>query len=227
MVQLSIPREYWRGFAELRELKEGQIQELVSALAQEEPVSGRTSLHMRMASEVENIGNSELSAITDALISLVGLRDTLRIDIPEFVGTIADAMNQSGDENLALPDEESRESFEAKLAQLLEIDSLEVTAKAIGLSREQAHTIHGNPRVLTDVRPIFSSEPAEISLWGAMVIHALKLEYHEGRQLEELYIALSTREIDDLIEVLERAKSKAEILKQWIQDSPVPYMEAE
>lgn len=205
------------------------MQDLVSALEGQPPTPNRSDLYDRVASQVgrETIGPSELKAMLDALISLFALRDGMEMNTPEFVGAIADAMEQSGIDSLEFFEVEHRETFEARLTQFLEIDSLEVAAKAISLSYEQEHTLHGNPRILTDVRPIFSSEPEDVYLRGAMVMHTLKFEYHEGREIKEMFIALDSEEVEELIGALERAKSKAESLKQWIQESPVDYIEAE
>jgi hypothetical protein len=227
MARLSIPQEYHAGFAGLRNLDSSRAQELVSALREVQPVRKRSALYAHVAANVESIGRSELDEIMDTLVSLFTLRDDLGIDTPEFVSTVSEAMDQSGFDGVSFPDQESRESFEAVLAQILEIDSLGLAAKALSLVYEQDHIVHGVPRVLTDVRPIFSSDPADPSIRGAMVIHTLKLEYHDGRTVNELFAALNAEQVDDLIKVLKRAKSKAESLEQWLQESPISYVEPE
>ena len=174
-----------------------------------------------------SIEDPELDAVLDALLSLFSLRDELGLSTSELVDTVADALDASGLDELAFADEENRESFKAVLAEFFEVEALEVTAKAIGLVYEQDHIIHSNPRILTDVRPIFSSDPSEIFVRGAMVTHTLKVEYHEGSRVEELSLALNARQLDRLIEVLERARTKAEILEQSLRESDFGYVESE
>jgi hypothetical protein len=228
MAELTIPKEYRRGFAELLSLvKKDRAQELVAALEEVRPIRNRAALRATVASKVGGIGRRELNELVNTLISLFAVRDNLSVPTPEFVGTISDAMGRIESDDLAFPDRESRESFEAVLAQILEIDSLEIAAKAISLVYEQDHIVHGPPRVLTDIRPIFNSDTAELSIRGAMVTYTLKLEYHEGSEVEELFLALNAEQVDGLIEALERAKSKAEKLEQWVRDSEVRYVEAE
>lgn len=227
MQQLSIPEEYRPGFAELRGLSEDQARELVSALEEIQPVRRRASLYARVASEAKNIERPELDEILDMLISLFDLRDDMSISTPEFVRTISNVMDGSGVEDLAFTEEGSRDFFEATLTQLLEIESFEVAAKALSLVYEQDHLVHGNFRVLTDMRPIFSSQPTGPSARGAMVTYTLKFEYHDGSEIRELFVALNARQVDQLAEATERAKMKAEELKRFLQGSDIHYVESE
>lgn len=208
-------------------LKAPQVEELVTAFAAQQPTNRRLRLRANVASEVGSIEDSELGAVVDTLISLFGVRDGLNMATPEFVGTVADAVERSEADELAFPDAKARRTFEAALTRLLDIQPLEVAAKAIGLAYEQDHIIHGKPRVLTDVRPIFDSDPAEPDLRGAMVVHTLRLDYHEGGRIEELFLALDADELDELIEALERARSKAGTLKRFLEGSDIHYVESE
>jgi hypothetical protein len=227
MARLTIPEELRQGFAALLDLEAPQVEELASALGALRPTNSRISLRANVASDVKSIEGPELNAVVDTLISLFSLRDSLGMATPEFTGTIADAVERSEPDQLAFPDAKARQTFEAVLAQLLEIESLEVAAKAIGLAYEQDHIIHGRPRVLTDVRPIFGSDPAKPDLRGAMVVHTLRVDYHEGARVEELFLALDADELEELIEVLERAKLKGEALKRFLQGSDIHHVESE
>lgn len=228
MVQLSIPSEYRRGFAALLTLREDQVQELASVLEEGQALRSRGELQLEMAAKVESIERDDLEEVIDTLISLFSLRDNMSLPTPFFVDILSDAMNESQDETLALSDEVSRESFNAKLTRFLEIGYLEVAAKAISLGYEQDHILHGDARVLTDIRPIFTSEPEEPVMRGAMVTYTLKVEYHAGSRIEETFVNMSSPQIDQLIESLERARSKAENLKAVLRDvEHVRYVEGE
>lgn len=228
MAELTIPREYRQGFAELLRLaKKDHAQELLSALHEVRPVRSRTALRAELGSRVEGIEPSALPEVVDTLISLFTVRDSLNVPAPEVAATMADAVNRSGFDDLALPDKESRESFEAVLVRVLGIEPLEVAAKAINLVYEQDHLVHGTPRVLTDVRPIFDSDGIDPSMRGAMVTYTVKFEYHEGRDVKEMFAALNAEQVDGLIQALERAKSKAGTLERWVRDSDISYLEDE
>jgi hypothetical protein len=227
MAQLSIPDEYRVGFKALRNLKGDQAQQLSKALREVPPVRSRRGLRASVASRVGGVERSELNEVLDALISLLALRDNLGMSISELVGAIADAMDESEFGDLGFPDGESRQAFEGLLTDALTVESFGLAAKAISLAYEQDHIVHSFPRVFTDIRPIFDSDLAEPSLRGAMVTYALKLEYHEGSRVQELFLDLSAGQVDALIEALERAKAKAENLKEFLEKSDIDYVEAE
>lgn len=227
MEQLTIPEEYRSGFAGLRALGKDQADELISALHNVQPVRRRASLYARVASEAKSVERSQLDEMLDVLISLFALQDDMSMSTAEFVRTISDAMDRSGVEDLTFTEKVERSSFETVLTQLLEIEAFEVTAKALSLVYEQSHIVHGNFRIMTDMRPIFSSRPEEPAMRGAMVTYTLKFEYHDGSEIKELFVSLNTRQVDQLAEATERAKTKAKELKQFLQSSGIHFVESE
>lgn len=224
MAQITIPMEYQLGFSELLELEEDQARELVSALKEIRATRNRGGLRRSVASRVDNIERPELDEIMDVLISLSGLRNSLETSALEFVSIVSEAMDESDLEGLDFPDEKSRESFESLLAEVLEIENFEISAKAISLVYEQDHIVHGGFRVLTDLRPIFRSDPRDTSTLAAMITQTLKFQYHEGDDVKELFAALNARQVDELIDSLERAKAKAESLEQSLEETPIRYV---
>jgi hypothetical protein len=128
MAQLSIPDQYRHGFAELLKLNDDQVRELISAFKEVQPVRSLRSLYASVMSNVESIEHSELDEIVDTIVSLFALRDNLGEPTPEFVGIITRILDHSEFDNLAFSDDKSRESFEAVLTEILEIDSLEKAA---------------------------------------------------------------------------------------------------
>lgn len=227
MAQITIPIEYQPGFSELLELEEDQARELVSALKEIRATRNRRGLRRSVTSEVDSIERPKLDEIMDMLISLFGLRESLDVSTSEFVSIILEAMEESELEGIGFPEAKSRESFETLLAEILEIESLEISAKAVSLVYEQDHIIHGGFRVLTDLRPIFGSDPADTSTLAAMVTYTLKFEYHEGSEVKELFAALNARQVDELLQSLERAKAKAESLEHALEGTPIHYVDAD
>jgi hypothetical protein len=135
-------------------------------------------------------------------------------------------MDESGVEELEFDDNEERNLFKAHLVQLLGVRSFSVSARATDLLYEHEHTVHGPMRVLTDIRPIFETDP-ESDPEGAVIVHTLKISYHDGRRVKEFFIALDSEQVDELIGVLGRASLKAETLKRLLASTNVPYIEAE
>ncbi|MBA3426745.1 MAG: hypothetical protein H0U04_19895 [Rubrobacter sp.] len=226
MAGLRIPQEYQRSFAEIRGLDEEQVQEFVSALESESPTVNRADLHTRVASNVDTIARSDLDRLLDTLVSLYALREGMGLGIPDFAEAVCEAMDESGAEELRLDDEVERDLFKARLVQLLGINSLDTSAKANDLQYEHERTVHGPVRVLTDIRPIFGPDP-ENEPESAVIVHTLKISYHEGRQIKEFFLALDPEQVDELIGVLERASLKSESLKRMLAGTDVSYIDGE
>ena len=225
MTELTIPEEYERGFIGIRELEEELVEELISALEEESPTLSREALQRRVAQKMRSaIQPSTVDAIMQVLLSLYTLRDDMELSRADFAEVICEAMEDSYIDELQFAEEAERESFKIKLVRLLGVNSLDVAARATDLLYEHEHTIHGKPRVLTDIRPIFDTDP-EASPRGAVIVHTLKITYHERRQIKEFFVALDTDSANELIEVLKRANSKAETLRRDYGDK-VTYINA-
>lgn len=226
MAELSIPEEYERGFLAIRGLEEDQVRELVSVLENEPTTLKRVELQRRIEGKT-TIRPSDLDSIMETLISLYALRDSTEdLPLPDFVEVVSEMVDESHVEELKFTDEEDRERFKTKLVQLLGIDSLDIAARAADILYARERTIHGKPRVFTDIRPIFDEGP-EPSPRGASIVHTLKMSYHEGGRVRELFVALDTENVNDLIDALDRANSKAEALKKFLDGTDIQYIDLE
>lgn len=226
MAELVIPPEYESGFVEIRGLDEEQVEELVSALEGEPPTLSRSRLRLRVASKVSTIARGDLDQVMEALVSLYALQDNMGLATPDFVNAICDAMDESAVVKLWFEDDEDREYFKARLTQLLGVDSLDISARATDLMYEHEHTVHGPMRVITDIRPIFGPNP-EGEPKGTIIVHTLKISYHESRQIKEFFISLDPEQVSELMGALGRANLKAESLKRKLAGTIAPYIEAD
>ena len=227
MAELQIPPEYQSGFVQIRQLDEEQVQDLVSALEVETPTVNRAALRSRIASKIDTIARGDLDLVINTLVSLYTVRESLESDTtPDFVEDICEAMGESGVAELGFNGDEERDSFKDRLIRLLEVGSLDMSAKANDLLNEHEHTVHGPMRVLTDIRPIFGTDP-EDNPKGAVIVHTLKISHHEGRRVREFFLALNPEQVDELIGVLERASLKAESLKRMLAGTDVTYIDGE
>jgi hypothetical protein len=226
MAELRIPPEYQRGFVEMRRLDEEQMRELISTLEGESPTVNRAVLRSRIASNVDTIARGDLDLVMDTLVSLYTIRESLEMEQPDFVDAVCEAMDESGVAELEFEGDKDRDLFKARLLRLLGVSPLDMSAKASDLLQEHEHTIHGPMRVLTDIRPIFGTDP-EGDPEGAVITHTLKISYHEGRRVREFFLALDPEQVDELIAVLQRAGLKAESLKRMLASTDVPYIDGE
>lgn len=66
-------------------------------------------------------------------------------------------------------------------------------------------------RILTDIRPLFAPD-LKAAPTAALVVHTLRISYHQGSELKQFYVAMDSEDIQALKNTLDRAESKAENL---------------
>ncbi len=158
------------------------------------------------------------------LLPLYLLQECYEVSTPEMVEDVCQAMDQSDDENLRLSGEQ-RERFRGYLIELLNVESVRVGAKALEVLFENQRSFIG-ARIVTEVRPIFGSHP-EDTPERALIVHMLKVTYREQGQDKDFFVALDTTDVGTLSNVLDRADTKAESLKAFLERTRVSYIDPE
>lgn len=182
------------------------------------------SLANRVAPKVSSIPKVELDNVIEILFSLNSIRTVAEVPTDVFVNDICEAINES---DSALLEETSKlcDGFKRNFVQLLECKTLEIASKAGMLLREHGQT-YCRARILSDIRPIFG-ESVETAPMAATVVHTLKIAYHQGDELKDFFLAMNTKDVQKLRELLDRADAKAESLKTFTVASNTPFVDAE
>lgn len=203
-------------------LSEPELEAFVAALT-----AAPLSAHVERSAEaaeaiVERLPSVPAEAVTQmvaTLFVLYAVRAQADVGVSEFTSDLIEAMQQSGNSGLAVP-EGSLAAVRTRLSRLLEIEPLATMSKAVGLSTDYPRTFC-DARILTDLRPVFSTDPAARPV-GAVVAHTLKIEYHDSSGHEEFFVALDSADISTLQNALERAVSKAKSLASLLKESNLP-----
>jgi hypothetical protein len=103
-------------------------------------------------------------------------------------------------------------------------DTLGVSSKAwsVGWDSERTYCFS---RVLTDLRPVFKPNSEEAAVF--VLMHNLKIAFHEGRETKEFFVSLTSKDLQKLLEVLQRAERKETALMAAMEDSKIPVLSAE
>jgi len=224
MAVFTIPEEYEIGLARLLTLTDASVQELLSALDEIAPSIRYRTVANRVASKVSSIPAEDLEDIFEVLFSLNALRTGAEVPTDFFVEDICEAVNESRSELLEHASKRC-DGFKQNFIKLLESKTLEIASKSGMLLREHGRT-YCSARVLSDIRPIFG-ESVEDAPIASMIIHTLKITYHQGDELKDLFVAMSSRDVQRLRELLDRADAKAGSLKTLLGASSTPYVDAE
>ena len=93
------------------------------------------------------------------------------------------------------------------LAQILSIDSVRMTIKALDVSYEYANLLQYS-RIMTDVRPIFNEGGDQIE--GAVVSFTLRMSFLNAGQPKSLSIAVDAADLKILVEQCQRARQSGD-----------------
>ncbi len=214
-MKLQIPTSQHAAAKDFLSLSDGSMKDLLETLKKAPPALNVSSL-ADYVNKKTKIGADKSKRIIEMLASLYINRDT-SVTIPEFVKAFRLAAEEEG----FAPASKNWESIEQHLSQILSLDTpLEVTSKAFDLMTEH-NSVFLNARVLTDLRPVFASDPSDPPLAMALC-HILKIHYHEGSLHKEFFVALDGNDVQQMQDVFQRAARKEAGLKKWAKKLKMP-----
>lgn len=209
MAALRVPKSHQAGLAKIITLDDEAMSELYAALESTGPALTPQELAEKLGTKVSRISQEDVQSILRSLIGIHQVRGGSFVSVPEFAEEICKAVEDARSETLKLPPER-RETFKERITKLLGYEStLGTTSKALDVMTEHERILCG-ARVLTDVRSVFGN-PAEKPT-AAVMVHMLKLSYHQDGEHKDFYVALDSSDVRKLKEVLHRAEQKAKSL---------------
>lgn len=221
---LIIPEEYEAGYAKLIALTDSVVEQFIKALADAPMVLRPADLAVRVAELLaDSIEADDVYEIVQTLVSLYPVEEDFETH-EQLAEEICEAIADSESDTLNLP-EGDRERFKQRLVKFLDIDSIRVASKANILLHEYDRVVC-NARVLTDIRPIFGASP-DAPPKAALIVHTLKINYHDAEGLKEFYVAMDSDEMDQLMYVLDRADAKSKSLRAVLDAAKLPCVDEE
>ena len=110
-------------------------------------------------------------------------------------------------------------SLKERVERFLPLDSMVITAKAAGVMTDH-EKVFNESVIFTDLRPVFKSDASETP-FVALVIHNLRIEYRENRELRKAIFAMDDFDLLHLKKVIDRALQKAESVKNLIKKETI------
>lgn len=221
MSNLTIPNEYRSGLSKLLRLNRESIPELVNALREAPLKFYRTDLSSAIKDKVRSVPPDDLNEIVESLWSLEYVRASSDVDMDQFLDDLHEAVVR---EKVA-PTTLDRADLEARVRPLLEASSISTPAKGRSLLMEGR--TYCRARVLTDIRPVFDSDDVVRGPRAALIVHNLRISYHEGRGVRDFTVLLDSGDVDALIDALMRAKTKQQRLKGLLDEAKTPYLDVD
>jgi hypothetical protein len=223
MASPSIPQSVINGFTKIATLPDESFQELLSTL-EKHPLELKQGVVFEDEDlKLEFLSPEESKAIQEALFPVyLGIANGT-FPTNAYVDSVAQALKEQASGSVEwAQSEENLEGFKHRLTQLANIESLLLIAKAHNVLTAHSHAYY-SARILSDIRPVYGDNVAE-SPKAAVIVHMLHLVSYQNKARREFVVALDTKDIEDLITILERAKAKTESLESVIASTKLPYI---
>jgi hypothetical protein len=169
----------------------------------------------RAAPTVHSIPVDDLGPIVDAVYALYRVREFTDSTPETFLADLVESIRTSSHVDPPLRPEEVNRVRE-RFRRFLSIDRLSALSKAYRLQRD-GERIYCEAKILSDIRPVFGSE-VSAKPNGAVVTHALKLTYHEGRDHGEVFVVMDSEDLTALRSVIDRAQVKDTTLRNLMKE---------
>jgi hypothetical protein len=196
-------------------------EKLIAVLAKTPPTGYASTLATAVASQIKEVRSSDIRSIVRSLVNLYLGKEFFNSDAATFSRDICEGL-QEIEEFQSLKD-----SIDAilcpRIERFLGMESpLGITAKATEILMDN-EKVYYDARVLTDIRAVFGDDVTEQPV-GAVITHLLAIHHHDSGRHEETFFALDENDIEQLMEVLERAKIKAETLQESLSRAGIRYL---
>jgi hypothetical protein len=209
LAELPISERERGGLVTLRELPESAINQLLAELNRS-PES---------LPSVDGLSPTAVEQMIKTLKYLYETRVVADVPVPEFVSDVCEALREA--EELS-PNAEPQ--FRERLSKLLDIEALNIAAKAFTLYGEHPN-VFCDARILTDMRPVFGDNVSDPPV-AYIVTHTLKLEYHAAAgRLQEIYMGLASEDLVELRIALDRAEAKAKSLRTVLEATGIKFLD--
>jgi hypothetical protein len=219
MAKINIPRSEYGVLRDIAELPDASFSEFLRGLVEIEPEISQLEFSGLLSKKVPSINTADLKKFLRTIFALYRLMDTKERTAHNLSEDIREAIEREKPQAFPMA---KIEVLVQRIQELLGVGGLVATAaKAVSLILEQERIFCG-ARIFSDVRPVFAESPDSIS--AALVLHSLNISFHQDDEHKEIFVTLTTSELQTLKKAVERAEKKYESLKTFIQKTGVKFL---
>jgi len=215
----SIPENEQKFIIKISMFKESQFNEIISVLNELELCIDSDDILQNIISKIKSIPKEESHELIDTIRKLTYTFNKSDLSIEKFIDKISLSIKTLEGE---LP-KYDKEIFKKRIKKLLENDSLKTIIKSLDLLSEHENVLIGEPRIFSDIRPVFGINPSDPPI-GFLIVHKLKIRYKGNNGINDIYFSMDTRDIELLRNQLNRADEKVKSLSSVIDDTKIPYI---
>ena len=217
MPGLKLPSEEQAGLTKLQALSEDQASNLLTAIGSAAAKADVDDLTISDLPDIYGLPRADAQQIVETLVSLYHLRAYAEVEIDEFIDDICEVMEAAGNQRSVA--RTAVQEYRPRLTKFLSIEDVNIAAKSTVLRYEHERTVH-SVRILTDARPVFGSD-IKAAPEAAVIMHTLKIAFHEATNLREMFFALDEEDLKALTRAAERAELKAAGLYNFLAKAQI------
>lgn len=224
-MSLRIPPSQYRILKKFLHMPEATKKALVAELSQASPRLFIPKLGKDIAERTQ-ISFKDVIELIGFFITLHQVRSAVEVSVDKFIEDIDGSLKKIRKEDPNISEKEL-ESLRGYLREILSFEkSLGITSKAQSI-RMQHDKVFSSSQVLTDIRPVFHSDP-ERTFEAAVLIHNLKINYRTATDEEEsFFVALDLEDLKKLEAIIKRAIKKERNLSSWLSGANISYLDPE
>ena len=209
MANIKVPEKHHGALKKLLHLSESVFESMVKAIATIPIKTYPESTLLTAIKKVKSINGEDAKILRDFLVPFCVNHSSSDKEALQYVESIRSLEVELG------ISKKDWDIVKSRLTTILNVKPLILSAKATAILHEYERTF-GRTRVLTDIRPIFDTTK-DANLEAGIVIHTLNIHYHQEGEHKDFFVTLDDNDLDMLIFALERAKAKAQNLKQHLK----------
>jgi hypothetical protein len=213
----KVPEQYLNGLEKLATLDDKVIKNLLQSIETVPPTFDLQKI-VSFAENKYGIEADSAAEIVDFVVSIYFYARNEDIPCDTIVDSICENLKKDSSAKLSA---KQISKLKTRLVNFLGISSfLEVVYQASTLLPENENILT-DARLLTDIRPIFKEEISS-GISGSLISHVLRLQYENINGSQEIFLSLSSSNIEQLIEELQDSLTKELTLQKTFEEINVP-----
>jgi hypothetical protein len=217
---LQIPDKVKPGILRLIQISDTDFESVLNIIKSAPLKLNLDSVAIEFENKVESLDNYG-KYIIRVIISIFMLQENAQVSTEQISKDFVDAILSDETFSDISDDEVSR--FEGRLNKLLDIESpLRLSFQAIALQQEYERVLF-RTQILTDMRPLLSKD-SEQAVNGALIIHTLKVEYRDANGSNEFYVALDSKDLQNLRKQIDEADKAGKAIQIMLEKAKINYL---
>jgi hypothetical protein len=208
--ELAIPRQHVEPLKTLADLPDDTFEQLLKEIEPEKPVQDRSTLIQQVTIGLGD--NSKARRLVATLVSLYNVGIYSGWDL----GVLAPAVANSP--QLQDLTDSQRAKLTERIQGLFSNRTIATISSAGRVIFDHERVFH-RARILTDVRPVFTTEGDVPS--GAVLVYTLRVDSHKLGRDESLSFAMDDRDLERLKRVVDRAVEERASVKRLLESTGV------